>query len=89
MVKLVIKIKGVKEPVIENVVNSRRDEMELARNVATIICSQGIYIKDQDEEYTESTLVVKTIKGMGDIGEGENGTYYPPHRIEVIKIHEQ
>jgi hypothetical protein len=70
MVKLVIKIKGVKEPVIENVVNSRRNEMELARNVATIICSQGIYVKDEGDQY-------------------KNGTYYPPHRIEVIKIHEQ
>lgn len=88
MVKLVIKIKGVKEPVIQNVVNSKRDEMELAQNVATIICSQGIYVKDQDEEYLGSSIV-KSIKGMGYIGEGENGTYYPSHRIEVIRIHEQ
>jgi hypothetical protein len=89
MVKIVIKIKGRKEPIVKQVVNDRRHEMELAQNACAGFCTHGVYEKDpEDEDFVGSTLV-KSIKGMGHTGNGENGTWYPPHQIEVIRLHEQ
>lgn len=89
MVKILIKIKGRKNPIIKQVASDQRHEIELAQNACAGFCTHGVYEKDpEDEEYIGSTIM-RSLKGMGDIGDGENGTWYPPHQIEVIRIHEQ
>ena len=88
MIKLVIHIKGEKKPVVREIVNQRQQEMELAHMSCAKICQQGIYVPDEPEESYPGSTLIAHIKGRYE-GDGENGTWYPPHSITCIKIHEQ